>query len=193
MMDPRYFIPRRLMEHTADLDSSGSSTTAASTVARIIAAVAIANTETVVTSYSMAASYMAAGMTFRVTAFGRLTSGATPGSSIFRVRIGTTTLTGTIPATLTLVNGTLVTDQPFVLTGLVTVRTSGAGGTVTGNVHATGGIIGAFTVAGSVSALSATVAVDTTVVNLVELSYISGNAGTTATFEEATIEVIARS
>lgn len=190
MIPARYFIASVLTEHIADLDSSGHSQ---SVVARIVAPVAIANTETLVTSYSMAADYMAVGTTFRVTAMGRLTSGATGGSSIFRVRIGTTTLTGNIPATLTIVNANNATAAPFRLDALVTVRTAGATGTATGNVSAQGGITAAFTAAGDISAVSATVVVDTTATKLVELTYLSGNAGTTATFEEATIEVIARS
>lgn len=160
------------------------------TTAHLVSAAAIANTETVVTSYSMPTNFMEAGTTFLVRAYGRITTGATPGSSIFRCRIGTTTLTGNIPATLTLVNGTLVTDAPFEISMLVTVRTAGSSGTVIGNVDATGGVIGAFTVAGGVSLLSATVAVDTTAVKLVEFTYISGNAGSTATFENATISVV---
>jgi hypothetical protein len=153
-------------------------------------AVAIANTETVVTNFSMPAGFMEAGTTFRIKAFGRLTSGATPGSSIFRCRIGTTTLTGNIPATLTLVNGTLVTAQPFTVEILVTVRTNGGSGTAIGNVEVMGGTVGAFTVAGAISAISATVTVDTTATKLVEFTYISGNAGTTATFENVVLELL---
>ncbi len=44
----------------------------------------------------------------------------------------TTTLTGNIAATLTVANGALVTDAPFMVDMLVTVRTDGASGTVTG-------------------------------------------------------------
>lgn len=159
-------------------------------LAAIVAAAAIANTETVVTSYSAAASAMAAGTTFRITAFGRLTSGGTPGSSIFRCRIGTTTLTGNIAATLTMANATSVTAGPFTVTILVTVRTAGGSGTVIGNVQVIGGVTAAFTAAASVSATSSTVVVDTTAAKLVELTYISGNAGTTATFENAVLEQV---
>lgn len=164
--------------------------TAARKLAAIVAQAAIANTETVVASYSMPANAMAAGTTFRIRAYGRITSGATPGSSIFRCRIGTTTLTGNIPATLTIANAALVTNAPFVLDILVTVRTAGAGGTVIGNVSVNGGVVGAFTVVGDVSAISATVAVDTTAAKLVELTYISGNAGTTARFENVSLELL---
>lgn len=160
------------------------------TTAHLVTAAAIANTETVITSYSMPIGFMEAGTSFLVKAYGRLTTGATGGSSIFRCRIGTTTLTGNIAATLTIANAALVTNGPFVLDMLVTVRTSGASGTVIGNVSVEGGIVGAFTAIGDVSLLSSTVGVDTTAIKLVELTYISGNAGSTATFENATIGVV---
>lgn len=168
---------------TFNLNDMGAGSRAAS----IVAPAAIANTETVVASISMPANSMQAGTTFRVQAYGRLTSGATPGSSIFRFRIGTTTLTGNIAATLTILNATLVTAGSFVLDMLVTVRTAGAGGTAIGNISATGGIVSAFV--GDVSAISATVAVDTTATKLAEFTYISGQAGTTATFENVTIDM----
>lgn len=160
------------------------------TDAHRVAAGAIANTETVVASWSAPANFMEAGTTFEIKTYGRITTGATAGSSIFRCRIGTTTLTGNVAASLTIANAALVTDGPFKVDILVTVRTAGSSGTVMGNVSASGGIVGAFTAVADVSAISATVAVDTTAVKLIELSYISGNAGSTATFENATIGIL---
>ena len=157
----------------------------------IVAAAAIANTETVVTSITMPLNTIAAGTTFRAVAYGRLTSGGTPGSSIFRVRIGTTTLTGNIPATLTILNGTSKTNAPFRVEALVTVRTSGTDGAAIGEIDATEGVaVLAFGVVSEISAVSATVVVDTTATKRVELTYISGNSGTTATFEVAAIEIV---
>jgi hypothetical protein len=161
-------------------------------LASIVAAAAIANTETVVASTSLPVGTMAVGTTFLIKAYGRLTSGGTGGSSIFRCRIGTTTLTGTIPATLTIVNANSVTNAPFSVEMLVTVRTSGVSGTVIGNAAVAGGITAAFTSPADVSAISSTVAVDTTAVKLIELTYISGNAGTTATFENVVIQTVKR-
>ena len=155
----------------------------------IVAAAAIANTETVVASYSAAALFMEAGTSVAIRAYGRLTTGATGGSSIFRCRIGTTTLTGNIPATLTIVNANNVTAAPFWVDILVTIRTNGTGGTAIGNVSVRGGVTAAFTSAGDVSAVSATVVVDTTAAKKIEFTYISGNAGSTATFENATISL----
>ena len=178
------FATRRDHKHAMPADPVTAHTVGTTS---ITGAVAIANTETVVASASIA-SGLVAGSTFSVKVYGRLTSGAVGGSSIFRFRVGPTTLTGNIPATLTIVNANLATDAPFKLEMLVTVRSSGGAGTVIGNVSVSGGVVGAFTAVADVSALSATVAVDTTVTNLVEVTYISGNAGTTATFENAALE-----
>jgi hypothetical protein len=159
-------------------------------LASITGAAAIANTETVVASFLAPADMMEVGTTFRIKAFGRLTSGATGGSSIFRCRIGSTTLTGNIPATLTITNANNATAAPFQVEMLVTVRTNGGTGSAIGNAEVTGGTTAAFTVAGNISAISATVTVDTTADKYVEFTYISGNAGTTATFENAVIELL---
>lgn len=179
----------RLGFHARDLDADGHDVEGG--IARRVSAVGIANTETLVLNSSIVADLMVAGSTFRVTAFGRLTSGATGGSSIFRLRIGTTTLTGNIPTSLTIVNANNVTDAPFWLLGMATVRTAGGGGTIIGEMQVWGGLtVVPFTIAGDVTATSATVALDTTAVKLVELTYISGNAGTTATFEVVSIEFV---
>lgn len=152
-----------------------------------VSAIAIANTETVVLGAPFTA---AVNRSIRLKAFGRLTSGGTPGSSIFRCRVGVATLAGNIATTLTLANGNTVTNLPFMVEILATIRSTGSSGTVIGNMIVDGGVIGAFTVAATVSATSATVTVNTTAGNIVELTYISGNAGTTATFENAVIELI---
>lgn len=161
----------------------------AGALAVIAAAVAIANTETVVASFSCPAGFMAAGTTFRVVASGTQTSGVTGGTGIFRVRIGTTTLTGNIATTVSPVNAASQTNAGFWFEALVTIRTAGAVGTVIGGCIASGQV--AFTAPiNMVGVVTATVAVDTTATKLIELTYISGNAGTTATFQVASIELV---
>jgi hypothetical protein len=166
-------------------------------VSRIISDVAIANTETVVVAFNSipTAILNIAGVTFRVMVAGTLTTGATPGSGIFRIRIGPTTLTGVIPATITLAQTGSVTTAPFAITGMVTVRATGATGTLLGNlwVDAQNGAAPiAFTIAaaGFVSATTGTVTADLTLsTNRLEFTYISGNAGSTATFRTASWEL----
>lgn len=156
--------------------------------------VAIVNTEAVVVGADVLARFAGTWWpTLHVRAYGRLTTGATGGSSIFRVRIGPTTLTGAIVATLTVPNSPSVTNAPFVLDIMVNYRGAGDATTpVIGNISVMGGSAGPFTVPVEVSAISATVDVDDTVDNRIEVTYVSGNAGSTATFEHAVIGVIDR-
>ena len=155
----------------------------------IVAAAAIANTETVVTSISLPSNTMAAGTTFRVTGAGVQSSGATGGTAIFRVRLGTTTLTGNIVTTVSPVNANSQTGVGFWFDALVTVRTAGGSGTVIGQCIASGQVAFVAPI-NMVGVTAATVAVDTTATKLIELTYISGNAGTTATFHVASIEIV---
>lgn len=157
---------------------------------RVAATAAIANTETVVLSASLAAGLMAAGTTFRFRASGVASATGAVAGSTFRVRIGPTTLTGTIPASLTGTSA-IGTNIPFAIECLVTVRTAGAAGTIIGvivyNANAPTGNLNATIAVGQVTTA---VAVNTTVVNLVELTYISGAAGTTSTFHNAVLELV---
>lgn len=149
-------------------------------VAAITSAPAIANTETVITSYTAAANTLVAGTSFRVSAF-MTRAGTNAATPVYRVRVGPTTLTGNIAATLTGIaeaSGPL----PRVIHGLVTVRSAGAGGTVIG------GMVEAGNTAATTGVATGTVAVDTTVQNLVELTLISGHASNTYTVQTALIE-----
>jgi hypothetical protein len=160
-------------------------------LAHRVSAVAIANTETNVWHVSMPANIIDGPNTYRIIAYGRLTSGGTGGSSIFRCRVGPTNLTGNIATTLTIANAANKTDAPFRVEVLLTIRTAGGAGTAIGEISVLGGVATApFTTAGDISITSATVVVDTTVTNLIQLTYISGNAGTTATFEVVALENI---
>lgn len=151
--------------------------------ASITGTAAIADTETVVVAYVCAANELKAGTTFYVKAYCTQagTNAATP---TVRIRVGTTTLTGNIAATLTgAVGGSAV---PSVFEGLVTVRTAGAGGTVIGGLDQN-----KQAVADAVNCLTATVAVDTTTANQrIELTFISGAAANTYTFQVASIQKI---
>lgn len=148
--------------------------------ASIASAVAIANTETVVVSYTAAANTLAAGTTFRVKAFCSQagTNAATP---TIRIRIGTTTLTGNIAATLTGAIGSSAVPSHF--EGLITIRTTGSSGTVIGGLTQLKSAVAVAT-----NTLTATVAVNTTVQNLIELTFISGQSSNTYTFQVASIE-----
>lgn len=166
-------------------------------ISSIVAPVTITNTttETVVTNASMAAGFMAAGTTFRIRATGIVSSAAAAGGGgTWNCRIGTTTLTGNIAGGVTIAtfSGALI-NVGFDLDFLVTVRTAGAGGTVLANGHVIGiltGVTAALTYAPT--AITATVAVDTTAAKLIELTYAFSvaNASNSITFTNASIEVV---
>lgn len=157
---------------------------------RTTATAAIANTETVVLSATLAANLLQAGTTLRFRASGVGTAtGATAGST-WRVRVGPTTLTGTIPASLT---GTSAagTNIPFMVEAVVTVRTAGAAGTIIGGfVYNANAATGNLNTTIAVAQVTTAVAVDTTVANLFELTYISGVSTTTSTFHNAVLELV---
>lgn len=150
----------------------------------IVADKAIANTETVIATYTCAANELAVGTTFQINAFCTM-AGTNASSPVMRVRVGTTTLTGNIAATLTGVVGGVATSSQF--TGMVTNRSTGVAGGILGGLSqvksAAAGIVCV-----AVGAASGTVQVNTTTANmLIELTFISGNATNTYTFTNATI------
>ncbi len=159
---------------------------------KIAASAAIVNAQAQVTSCTIPANRMAAGTTYRVTAAGRITTAGSPGNDVFKVRVGPTTLTGNVAATLTAAATASITNQTFYLEFLVTVRTIGASGTVVGQgiVWSADASTGAFTVPNLIGITTVAVAVDTTVANLVELTLITGASDSSATFQNAAIEVV---
>jgi hypothetical protein len=162
-------------------------------IASIVAAsAAIVNAEAVVATATLPANLMAAGTTFRITAAGQITTLTSPGNHVFKIRIGTTTLTGNIAATLTCAAVASITAQPFFLQFLVTVRTAGASGTVVGQgvAQSTHVTTGAFTALNVVGITTSAVAVDTTAVKLIELTAITGASDASVTFQNAAIEVV---
>lgn len=152
--------------------------------ASISAQVAAAETEVQVVALTIPANTLAAGDSFAIEAYATQagTNAATP---TFRVRIGPTTLTGNIAATLTGTNGNGVFASR--VSGLVTIRSIGASGSALGSLtHAKQDGAGYDFITRNV--LSATVAVDTTVENVVEFTAVSGNAAVIYNFQVALIK-----
>ena len=162
-------------------------------IASIVAeSTSIVNSEALVVGAAIPANLMQAGTTFRITASGTITTTSAPGSCVFRARIGTTTLTGNIAATVTAPANVSLTTQPFWLDFLVTVRTAGAGGTVVGQALAlsANASTGAFTSTVIIGTLATAVAVDTTAAKRIELTAITGAATAGLLFENASISVV---
>jgi hypothetical protein len=139
---------------------------------------AIANTETQVLGYTIPANTSNAGDTYRITAY-YTRGGANTTAPTFRIRIGTNSLSGNIAATIT---GAAAVTTPGTITALVTIRTTGSGGTVGGGMTHT--VTGVATTVSNTT----TVAVDTTADKTIELTTISGQANANETFTYATIE-----
>jgi len=151
----------------------------------------INTTETVIKNFSIPANLMIVGTTFRITGHGICTTTVANLVTI-RCRIGTTTLTGNIPCTLTATGTTTGVAAPFAVDMLITVRSNGASGTAIGNGCLLGGTESAALTAWSrsvnLSATAATVVVDTTATKLIELTCVTAATTTTLTWHDAAID-----
>ena len=140
---------------------------------------AIANTETQVLGYTIPANSSVVGDVYRITAY-YSRSGTNASSPVFRVRVGSTTLTGNIAATITPVGW--ATAVPGEVTALVTIRATGASGTIGG------GMTEAHSAVAPTFSTTTPVAIDTTAAKIIELTAISGQNTNNYTFSYATIE-----
>lgn len=144
---------------------------------------AIANTETVLTSFIIPANTLMAGdvITF-VAAASR--AGADTTSPVLRLRIGPTTLTGVAAVA----QGNMPTTNPGSsrYQGSVTILSTGASGNCTGESFGAINAAAAGSVVSNCGRIDAA-AIDTTVQNLCELTFISATATNTYTFRAATM------
>lgn len=139
----------------------------------------IANTETNVVTLTLNANTLTAGESFLIKGYGARTTGVNTTSAVFNVRIGTTTsaTAGNIAATQTMAVTNTAAPVNFLFEALVTVRTTGASGTVLGSF---------LTIWNNATILqtntTTAVTVDTTATNYLKLTFISGSASNTYTF-----------
>jgi hypothetical protein len=153
---------------------------------------AINTIETSIISFTIPANTLKAGSTFRIRASGTCTSSFTGNISDFRIRIGANGNSSDNEAiTVTPTSGNGGTNIPFVIEEMVTIRTIGAGGTMLGsgvlNVEGTNGVATLRVVADQATSAAA---INTTVSNIIHLSFESAAATTTCTFYNAIIEVV---
>lgn len=149
----------------------------------------LSTTEKQIVSATIPANFMAVGTTFRLTVYGKVTVGAGGGTLTFRVRIGTTTLTGNIA---TSVAPTIFGTGEFTLQATCTVRTTGASGTITGYMLVTGTTSSA-PFSGQIFLSTedgATVVVDTTAQKILEATMQLGSNTNTAIAYVAGVEVV---
>ncbi len=164
-------------------------------IASIIAASAgIVDTQVQVIGATIPAALLKAGTVIRIKAAGAITS-TVDNVVTLRARLGPTTLTANIPASLAAHcgNSGTVTAALFSLEIILTVRTIGASGTVYG----VGSVLSIPTGAAVTQAfanstdmfVAASVAVDTTGANVVELTCVTAANTTTVTFQSALISI----
>lgn len=175
------------------LNSSGGQLTPTDGIAsRTSATAAIANTETQVIGATVLANTLTAGSTIRFKAAGTWTSSVATTASIFRIRINAATLGANAQAALTLGTslGTTNTALNFTVEGQVTAYTATtARGWLQVNVTdiATYAMTTRYV---SIAVQTSDIAIVASQNNVAELTYISGNASASATFHNASIELV---
>ena len=152
---------------------------------------AITNAELQVLGCTIPSGTMQAGTTFRVKAYGQL-SASVSGNYTFRVRIGTSSLSGNIITNSSPAVSSSASGAPFSLDGMVTIQSGGTSALAELNLACVpgGGSTGAFNVTNALSTTTATSSVNTSVSNVVELTGQSSSGSISATFYVAEIEVV---
>lgn len=162
--------------------------------ASITAPVTVTNvTEVQLIGATIPAGLLAVGSTIRITAAGTGGTNGTGGPTLtWNMRIGPNTLTGTIPASVQIAPTVLASGKSWWATFVATVVTAGALGTIIGEGSVPNQIGNTIAFALGGSTTTATVAVDTTVPNVCELTFQWGanHANNTITAYVASIEVV---
>jgi hypothetical protein len=153
----------------------------------------IANTETKIISSDvvMPANRLQAGTVIEVIIHGTTTTTAA-GAGIFRVRYGTngTTADGILESFTLAAAATTGTAIPFTARISIIIRTTGASATADGELDlVNNGITGISTTATQVVRGANTTISTATASTFLTLTYISGNASTTTTFQDAAIKI----
>ena len=138
----------------------------------------ITTTETQVIGCTIPANTFVVGATYTVKAWFTMTS-TVANVATFRLRCGSTTLTGTVLASMNPTATTTASNGGFYVEATLTIRSVGPGGTAWASIEMVGGTQ-PFAVPVRVDVGTATVAVNTTQANILELTAQTA-AGTTST------------
>lgn len=143
--------------------------------------------ETALHSIKVAANTLHAGTSFRVYGGGLLSNTTAASTSIIRVRIGPTTLTGALVASWSVVMGTVArTNNPFFLEAVFTLP---AIGTAIGQILVTGTFSTAL--AAATTAVVTPIAINAAVDNFVEVTVTAGATTTNWNFNASALECLA--
>ena len=146
----------------------------------------ITTTETVVATATIPANSFVVGARYKVRISGTITSTVANAVTI-NLRVGPTTLTGTVVTTNGPSATTTATSNGFTWEGTITCRSVGATGTLYGSSFFVGSATQPFTVATGHSNNTGTSTIDTTVANLIEATVATAAGTTTVTIRDAEI------
>ena len=147
----------------------------------------ITTTETKLVNLTIPANTFETGSAYRLEGWGVCTSSGT-NAVTFRVRVGTTTLTGNIAGGRAPTATATASADGFKVEALFVVRSTGASGTCVAQMLTHGGPTQPFNTTTFETVTNSTVTVDTTVQNLLELTCVTAAVGTSINVYSATIE-----
>lgn len=151
---------------------------------------AISTTETSIAYALIPANSLVAGSQYVIKAFGTMTvTGGVARVATYNLRVGPTSLTGTIVEAINPTTTTNATGDGYMLEATLTVASVGASGTVYGSIEMNGGSQ-PFAVGSRVDVAGSTTTIDTTVANYIELTAETSNAAATTTFRQAYIQCV---
>ena len=134
-------------------------------------------TETQLSVGTIPTTFLGVNSAFRIIAEGLIsTKSSTVGTATWRLRIGTTTLTGNIATSVAPTLGVSLSNQPWHINLLVNVVTGGSNGTVIGNGFVMGMLGTSSAILFKGTGTTGTVAIDCTASNLIELTFQWGTA-----------------
>lgn len=150
------------------------------------------SSETDLITLTIAGGTMSAGTTYLIRAYGVIGTTSSAPTATWRVRIGSGTTGDTLITSIAPTVATSLSNKPWCIEFMVTVRTSGASGTIIGNGVINGEYSTTLAQAVKGTATTATVSVDTTISRVLHMSFQFGtaNASNTLAVHNATIDRI---
>lgn len=150
------------------------------------------STETQCIGRTFSANTLAAGTCIRLDGWFTISSSAA-NTVTFRVRVGASSLSGTVAAQVAPTTTTTASNHSVHVSALVTIRSTGSSGTAIGGMTFLGidGTIQPFTVGHRADQETSTITVNTTASRVVELTAVASAGTTTIVCRQAYIQLIA--
>ncbi len=163
-------------------------------LASIVSNVTVANTttETQLIGFTIPTASLTAGMVFRIEAGGFAGDTAAYPTMTWRVRMGTSTLTGAILDSVTVITNGVVTNQAWIFNGFGTIRTIGSSGAAIASASARRYVINSVLQSLLGGTVKTPVTVDCTIDNILEVTFqwSAAHAKNTLSCYNAVIEIV---